>query len=241
MNRDLTRKISDLIDLWIPPIIRERRWFYGTLLRLVVKGDVAAYLDFRDNVWKMSDEQVKDFYDSIMSNIKRPTDCNEQTVIKILDTLNEHDVQNVLEFGCGRGYIAEKILTKVGCSYTGIDFNVSNASERLLNTEAILHNGVDLSPVADEKFCCVITTHTLEHVIDLRKIMQELWNKTQGILIVVVPLQLNHKYTADLHTRYWRRPGDFFISAGITPKMNPVYEIIYGDLFVCLSKDESNN
>ena len=53
-------------------------------------------------------------------------------------------------------------------------------------------------------------------------------------VLSIVPLQLNLRYTPDLHTRFWRTPGDFFLDAGVKPWMNPQWFVDQGDLCVIL-------
>lgn len=234
MKREHTRLIGRFLDECLPPILRERRWFYRWVLRTVVKGDVEAYLDFRQNVWRMSDEDLQKFYGSIRSNIDRSTDCNDRSVERILQTLDERKPASILEFGCGRGHVAREMLDTTPAVYTGIDFDTAKARTVLPEGTRLL-NGVSLDVLGpDETFDCVVCTHTLEHVTDLRKMVADLAQRTRDLLIIVVPLQLNLKCSADLHTRFWRTPGDFFLDAGVRPDMNPVWHEDFGDLFVTI-------
>lgn len=235
MKREYTRLIGRFLDEWLPPVLREQRWFYRLVLGSVVKGDVEAYLDFRQNVWRMTDEDLQAFYASIRSNIDRPTDCNERSVERILREIRNRNPRNILEFGCGRGHVARQFLEGNAASYTGIDFNTASAA-RVLPDGVRLLDGVDLDVLDEgEMFDCVLTTHTLEHVTDLRKTLANLLKRTSGCLIIVVPLQLNLRYSADLHTRFWRTPGDFFLDAGIRPEHAPAWHVDLQDLFVVLT------
>ena len=235
MKREHTRLIGRFLDEWLPPVLRERRWFYRLVLGAVVKGDVDAYLDFRQNAWRMSDKDLQKFYGSIRSNIDRPTDCNDRSVARLLETLRARQPGSILEFGCGRGHVARQMLEATPeASYTGIDFDTSRAREVLPPGTRLL-DGVGMDVLEEgETFDCVVCTHTLEHVTDLRKTVADLVARTRDTLIIVVPLQLNLRYSADLHTRFWRQPGEFFLDAGIRPDMNPDWHEDLGDLFVAL-------
>lgn len=230
--------IGRFLDECLPPILRERRWFYRWVLNAVVKGDVEAYLDFRQNVWRMTDEDLQKFYGSIRSNIDRPTDCNDNSVKRILMTIAERKPRTILEFGCGRGHVALQMLENTPAKYTGIDFDTHRAKTILpKGTRLINAVGLDILEPG-ERFDCVVCTHTLEHVTDLRKTVADLLERTKDVLIIVVPLQINLRYSADLHTRFWRSPGDFFLDAGIRPHMNPVWYDDFGDLFVAIEPNE---
>lgn len=233
MKREWTNGISRILDYWIPPVIREWRPFYRFVLGRVVGGDVDQYLDFRDNAWRMSDEEMQAFYASVFSNIKRPTDCTAKTVERVMQGLVG---QSVLEFGCGRGFLATRILAQ-GADYTGVDFDTSSAAQTL-PPKARLFDGTDLSPVEGEHFDTVICTHTLEHTLDIRRHVRELLAATRQRLIIVVPLQLNLKYTPDLHTHWFRRPGDFFLAAGLGREHHVTYWTDDGDLCVFVDVGE---
>jgi SAM-dependent methyltransferase len=234
VKREHTRIIRLFLDEWLPPILREQRWLYRWVLGAIVKGDVESYLNFRQNAWRMTDEDLQNFYRNIKSNIDRPTDCNERTVERILRELATRKPESILEFGCGRGHVAKKMIEAVSASYTGVDFDTRKA-KAILPENVRLLDGVDLEVLEPgETFDCVVCTHTIEHVRDIRRTITSLIDRTQGFMIIVVPLQLNLRYSADLHTRFWRSPGEFFLDAGIRPDMNPVWYEDLGDLFVAL-------
>lgn len=233
MKRDVTRQISNFLDFGLPPWLRENRFFYGLVLGRAVKSDVHAYMDFRDRAWKMTDQEMQAFYARIQSNIDRPTDCNKKSIQRVLRGIRGG---SVLEFGCGRGYLAQKILKKHKADYTGIDFNIETARQNLPSSVTLVE-GVDESGLkTGEKFDTVISTHVLEHVKDVRTIFASLWERTLQRLIIVVPLQINFRYTPDLHLRYWRRPGDFFLDCGLDPKLEPEFWIDGGDLCVFIDR-----
>lgn len=235
MNREVTSTVSLILDRFIPLVVRESRWFYKFILRFAVGGDVNAYLDFRDNVWKMSPEEIQAFYKSVHSNIERPTDCNAKSIKRIMDNI---DGKTVLEFGCGRGYLARKIIDK-GFKYTGVDFDISGTTNDSSLSAGNFIEATDLTELIEEgvKYDTVVCTHTLEHLLDIRKGVNELLELTNRQILIVVPLQLNLYYTPDLHTYFFRRPGDFFIASGLSPvDYDIAYHIDKGDLFVCVKK-----
>jgi len=232
MKREHTSLISTILDRWIPPILREQRWFYKIILKRAVGGDVDAYLDFRDNVWKMSPEDTQTFYKSVFSNIDRPTDCNAKSIQRIMTALTGKDI---FEFGCGRGYIAQLII-EAGFTYTGVDFDISAAkkNEKLAAGKFVEATDLRAFAIGDDRYDTVLCTHTLEHVLDIRAYVKDLRALTRKRLVIVVPLQLNLRYTPDLHTYFFRRPGDFMIAAGFTADDNLSYFVDDGDLCVIL-------
>lgn len=234
MKRETTQKINLLIDNLLPPFIRENFFFYRFLLSRFTKKNLDEQLNFRDNAWKMSDQELQDFYKNQSFTLERPTDCNQKTIDKIIRTIDENKYSNILEFGCGRGFLAQKIHDLFDLDYSGIDFDITQ-TRKCLTDDINLYKGTDLSVLPEQsKYDCIISTHTLEHVVDLRRIFKQILLKASKHIILVVPLQLNLKYTPDLHTRFWRRSGDFFLDIGIKPYMNPQWSIYSGDLFVLI-------
>lgn len=238
MKREHTKIINNILDYCLPPIIRESTFFYRTLLSFFTKDNAEAYLNFRDNAWKMTDAELQEFYKSNLSFIKRPTDCNNKTIEKIIHTIKLNKYHSVLEFGCGRGYLGEKIINNTEAEYCGIDFDTDRA-EKIIAGRGKVYCGNNLSIIPENNyFECILSTHTMEHVADLREIFNQMLEKSTKHVLLVVPLQLNLKYTPDFHMRFWRRPGDFFLDIGIKPHMNPQWEIISGDLYVLVEANK---
>ena len=140
-----------------------------------------------------------------------------------------------MEYGCGRGYLAEKIIND-GYDYTGVDFNTVDVANNDALKAGTFIEATDLTSIkaSEMQFDTVVCTHTLEHVLDIRATVVDLLAVTKKRLLIVIPLQLNLFYTPDLHTYFFRRPGDFFIAAGITGEHNLEFHIDNGDLFVCI-------
>jgi SAM-dependent methyltransferase len=114
-------------------------------------------------------------------------------VNKILDKhtkniLNEciDQNENWLDVGCGtKPY--ETIFLKNGAKYTGIDVDVSGR-DATLKMPHLIFDGINI-PYPDNYFEGVICTQVLEHVIDEKKIIQEIFRvlKPKGKIVISVP------------------------------------------------------
>lgn len=91
---------------------------------------------------------------------------------------------NVLDFGCGGGYMLARLKCKL--KY-GVDINPLARSEALKNNIHVFEN---LSQLPRVKFDIIISHHTLEHLDNPAGVLQNLKNylKKKGKLICVVPI-----------------------------------------------------
>ena len=127
----------------------------------------------------------------------------------------------VLDFGCGGGYMLQKLACK---RKVGVDIN----KEARLEAKK---KGLEVFPTIEKipvttTFDVIISHHTLEHVADpvviLRKLKTRL--RKNGIFIVVVPIdewRVEQKYDPkdiNLHLYTWtpRLLGNLFSLAGYT-------------------------
>lgn len=199
LSRSLTTKIAFVLDELIPPILRDSRWFMWIPFRILFGNKSEGFFNFKDRVYDMSFEEFKGTYESLESvHIQRETDLNEACIDEILNNIKGG---NVLEVGCGRAYLAQKIESKanlIACDMV-ISTSLRSKYPRLDLREADIEN----LPFEDGEFDTVVCTHTLEHVLDLKKAISELRRVVSKRLIIVVPKQRPYKYTFDLHIHFF--------------------------------------
>jgi ubiquinone/menaquinone biosynthesis C-methylase UbiE len=130
----------------------------------------------------------------------RETDLNSQCIDAILEDIIGN---SVLEVGCGRGFLVNKIKNRGEIDVTATDIVLSEKLEELGGQIKFLKADVSALPFADREFDTVICTHVLEHVIDFKKSVNELRRITRKRLIIVVPKQRSYRYTFDLHVRFF--------------------------------------
>jgi 2-polyprenyl-3-methyl-5-hydroxy-6-metoxy-1,4-benzoquinol methylase len=107
---------------------------------------------------------------------------------------------NILDYGCGHGFLIEKLL-KRGISCQGLDFSedsVRLVGEKFQNEP--LFSGVTLAqslptPLEADKFDVVFFIETIEHVLkeDLNKTLREIYRLTKsgGYIFVTTPNEEN--------------------------------------------------
>jgi ubiquinone/menaquinone biosynthesis C-methylase UbiE len=199
LNRHLTTKIAFVIDELIPPFLRDSKWFMWIPFKILFGDKAGAFFEFKENVFSMSFEQIQGTYKALeAAHIQRETDLNEACTSEILDNIVG---DNVLEVGCGRVHLAQRIEAKA--KVTACDMVVSDALYEKHPLIDLLEADIENLPFSDGEFDTVVSTHTLEHVLNITQAISELRRVAKKRLIVVVPRQRPYKYTFDLHIHFF--------------------------------------
>lgn len=200
LSRDVTNKINWILDNIIPPFIRDSRLFSVPLLWFLFRKNTKMFMEFKNKVPVLSNEDIVQYYKKLgKAHIKRDTDLNIDCINYILNNLSG---KVILDIACGRGYLAKMIVEKCGLNVVGIDFVVDNKLADSINP-VFTEGNVENIPFPDKSFDTVICTHTLEHVVDIQKCINELRRVCKNQLIVVLPKQRPYKYTFDLHVHFF--------------------------------------
>ncbi|ULC60568.1 class I SAM-dependent methyltransferase [Flaviramulus sp. BrNp1-15] len=200
LSRNFTNKFNWILDNLIPPFVRESRVIMSPLFKLIFKSKAKLFLDFKDNAWKFDAQQMTNYYKELADvHIQRETDLNTKSVNYILTKLKG---KKILDIACGKGYLANLIQEKCNYQVTGIDFILPENLKG--NTNPKFETGVvEQINYPDNYFDTVISTHTLEHVIDLNQCIKELRRVCSKRLIVVLPKQRPYRFTFDLHLHFF--------------------------------------
>ncbi|MFK7730891.1 MAG: class I SAM-dependent methyltransferase [Pseudomonadales bacterium] len=199
LSRRVTTKIAFILDELIPPLVRDARWFMWFPFRVLFGKKSEPFFAFKDKAFEMSFEEFKGTYQDTESvHIQRETDLNEACIARILDSLTG---ENVLEVGCGRVYLAEKMAAKT--QVTACDMVISPALRDKHKNIDLHEASIEDLPFPDKAFDTVVSTHTLEHVLDIVKAIAELRRVTKKRLVIVVPKQRPYRYTFDLHLHFF--------------------------------------
>lgn len=110
-----------------------------------------------------------------------------QKIIRVISRYKSLDESNVLDIGCGSGYLGS-ILGKKAKSYTGMDF----IDERKVRDFCFLISTALGLPFKSGSFDIVICNHVIEHVPDQDKVLDEISRvlKKDGICYITSPNKL---------------------------------------------------
>jgi ubiquinone/menaquinone biosynthesis C-methylase UbiE len=199
ISRELNLLLNKILNDFLPPVIRDRRWFGWLVTRLLYKDKALVYMGFHARAYEMSDAEFAEIYRDIQSTaLERPTDLNEASVTLI----REHVVgPTVLEVGCGRGHLSG--ILAADYQVTGCDVALAEFLPERFPAVKFIESPAEKLPFADASFDTVVSSHMLEHVRDLPQVLRELRRVCRKRLIIVVPRERPHFYTPNLHVHFF--------------------------------------
>lgn len=214
LSRDFTSLINFWVDQLIPPIIRDFQLLNFLPFKLLFKNHTNVVMDFKTNVSEMDDKEFSEIYRSINDIlVVRDTDLNKDCLDKIKSNILG---TTVLEVGCGRGFLSKALSNLYQTTATDIiiDQNLAadNPNIRFITAK------MESLPFRNNSYDTVISTHTLEHVLDIFSGISELRRVVRKRLIIVVPCQRPYKYTPDLHLHFFPYPESLLALMGFPKK-----------------------
>ncbi len=197
VSRNVTLIVHFILDHLLPPVLRDSRVFMYPLFYLVFREKTADFLNFKEQLPILSNEQINQKYSLLGEKfIDRPTDLNRQCI----DAIDKLVVgETVLDVACGSGFLSQRLVSK-GKSVIGVDIIVPSAPS---NNPRFISGEITALPFADKEFDTVVCTHTLEHIRDISKALDEIKRVCAKRLIIVVPCQREYRYTFDLHIHFF--------------------------------------
>lgn len=225
LERSLTLKIGYILDNWIPPAIRDSKLFMAFPFYLLFKNKREHFFRFKEQVFSMSHEEIAKTYETLSDvHISRETDLNLACEQEILLNVEGN---TILEVGCGRGYLAERLVNKG--ELTACDMHISDALTLKFPNIKFETANIETLPYQDQEFDTVVCTHTLEHVVDIVSAIKELRRVAKKRLIIVVPKQRPYRYTFDLHIHFF--PYAFSVQAFLGDNKNKILKELDGDWY----------
>ena len=119
---------------------------------------------------------------------------SDQVMLEMLGEVRELEV---LDVGCGNGYLCRK-LAKLGAYMTGIDLSESmieiarrNESQELLRIKYIQHSATNMSTIDSASFDRVVSNYVLMDVLDHLAVLQEIHRVLRpgggGVIVISHP------------------------------------------------------
>lgn len=214
LSREQALRVRNALDNGLPPRIRDSRLVMYPLLRFVFGSRFRVIADFKERGFAMTPAEFAHVYESTadLQQIQGCTDLNDACVEAILAAVVG---DSVLDAGCGRGYLAER-LSAVAPDVVGADI--------VLGAELVGRPGlryqqgsVEELPFEDDAFDTVVCTHTLEHVQRIDLALAELRRVARRRLVVVVPRERPYRYSFNLHLHFFPYPWNWQAVAGVVP------------------------
>lgn len=201
MNRNITNIIHFFMDECLPPIIRDNKYFMWPFYFFAYRGkNIKQVMEFKKNIYQFTSEEYTDFYSGLNTiSRNRLTDINTPSLNFILDNLYK-DAGNLLDVGCGRGYLLKQIKKK----YPALKLSGVDVVEKYASSEfKYIKGNIENLPFEDKSFDVVTCCHTIEHIINLDQAISELKRITRKQLIIATPCQRYFYYTLDEHINFF--------------------------------------
>ena len=213
MKRELTNKLRYIMDCWLPPAIRDNKFFMYPVFYYWFKGkNIGRMMNYKREVFLMNEDEYASMYMNMDIRTKnRPSDMNKASIEYIFQHSAEN-AETLLDVGCGRGYFLNVLAERTPYKLTGLDL-----VDKVNGLKADYVRGfVEKLPFPDKSFDIVTCTHTIEHIINLKQAIAELKRVARKQVIIVTPRQRYFFYTLDLHVNFFFTEESLTKEIGLT-------------------------
>jgi len=201
MNRRVTNVIRFVMDELVPPFVRDSKIFMYPFYYFAYRGrNIREVMQFKSKVYSYTDKEYASFYNNLNTiSRNRATDLNQACIDFILNKIDP-SASNLIDIGCGSGYLLGKIGEKYpDVSLNGFDIKEPNGDEQF----NYVHGNIEQLPFEDNSFDTVVCCHTIEHLLKLDVCIAELKRITKKQLFIVTPCQRFFYYTLDEHVNFF--------------------------------------
>ncbi len=217
MHRNITNAIRTVMDEWLPPAIRDSKWFMYPFFWYWYNGDpetIHAYMNFKSRIWTMTKSEYEHFYTVLRKKSRaasRPTDLNDACIEFMLKNIDP-TAQTVLDIGCGNGHFLRQVQT-----LGKYELHACDVMPHVdLGAGITYHQGnLEALPFADKSFDVVTCHHTIEHIPNLAPAIAELKRISRKQVMIVTPRQRYYYYTLDEHVNFFPMQGELEHLIGI--------------------------
>jgi len=217
--RSFSTIVQRILDDYIPPALRDARWFMRIPMQLLFRKNAPIFLDFKFKAYELTNKEFGGIYESLAGvDIQGETDLNKACEQQILKSLAG---KTVLEVGCGRGYLAGKLAEELPTA--ACDIVIPSDIKKRYPSVKFKQADIEKLPYKDASYDTVVCTHTLEHVRNLPQAIAELRRVTAKRLIIVVPRQRPYNYNFSLHLNFFSHTWSFPALLGYRPNSRLTY------------------
>lgn len=159
---------------------------------------------------------------------KGATAHDERRVKEYIISKVQKTAESILDVGCGNGWVAKKFLSK-GKLVLSLDVSAVNPSKAKELYPSEKHFGVVADsfqlPFNENSFDCVIASEIIEHVVDPKEFIKELFRvvKKGGRLIITTPYKEKLIYHLCIHCNK-KTPANAHIHSFDETKLESFYK-----------------
>jgi hypothetical protein len=193
LNRRTTNAIRGMLDIWLPPVIREARPFAWAVKRWL---GPKAVPDFKYRAYGMSPEEFSGAYAALEgAYTQRGSDTTPAQSDWILAAAGERPLK-VLEIGPGNGDMTPR-LRAAGHDVWVLDIHPLEGKDHYVQ------GTVENLPLPDKSVDVIVLAHVIEHVRSLTKAFLQLERVCRDRVLIVTPKQRFYRWTFDYHLHFF--------------------------------------
>jgi SAM-dependent methyltransferase len=212
VSRETTIIVKFFLDECLPPIIRDS-FLYRMFQRAVLGKSAPYFIRFRNYFLKLKPGELERWYRKTEKDtVHSVCDLNAASIAVIRSLIVG---RHVLDVACGSGFLSRE-LGRDEYSVTGVDFVIRKNVLTHPNVTYITAN-IEALPFKNKQFSTTVSTHTLEHTLNIGTAIDELRRVTNKRLIVVLPKERPYKYGCNLHTYFFPYEYSIFQLFGYLP------------------------
>ena len=225
IGRRAVNVVRYVLEDLLPPALRDSVLFLPVMY-LVFGREAKRFISFRDEVRTMSEADYAACY-AAMKPLMGGTDLNRACIARIIAEVKG---DNVLDAGCGRGWLATEIARGYpDKNVVGADIDPPAVADAPSNL-SFVEGWMGCLPFADGAFDTVVCTHTLEHILDIDEAVADLRRIARQRLILVVPREREAKYALNLHLHFFPYTHSF-LNRIRPPEGRFVCDVLHGDIY----------
>lgn len=218
--------IAGAANDWLPPVLRDSALF-GAVARAAFGARIDDFQSLREHAPTMTTAELRAFYGRQVSRRSRRVSDNTSAVVA---RVGEDAVPGSLcDVGCGTGHLIGRLAQRGDLRAFGVDLNI--APDNHVGGVAFIEAAIERLPFADRAFDTIVSTHTLEHALDIEAAVRELRRVAAQRLIIVVPRERPYRFGLNAHLHYFVYPWQ--LALVLRPRGAYVCDRIGAALYYC--------
>jgi SAM-dependent methyltransferase len=213
MKRENTNQIRFILEEILPPILRDS-FIFKLIVSKIYRKD-RTHEKLKSEILTISKKEYEKYYEN-MPQIHNNSDLSEICIDEILKNIR---FNNIIDIGCGNGFLLQKIRDKnKNIKLTGTEIIINPEIKKRFKSNRIklLKKSIENINQIKKKYDTVICSHVLEHVLDINLAYLNLKKICKKRLIIIVPRERPYEHTFNGHLHFF--PYKWSLINTIRPK-----------------------
>ena len=231
LNRRVVNVIRYVLEDLLPPVFRDSIFFYWAM-HILFRKHTRYFTSFRPRSPYMTSEEYNAYY-RFFPSLMSETDLNQRCIERLIAEVRG---ETFADIGCGRGYFAGLLAQSTGKRVIASDFIIGSALTQKYPGVRFVESEIERLPYPNQAFDTVISSHTLEHILNFDQAVAELRRIYRRRLMIVVPREREYRYSFNLHVNFFPYRHSLLNRLQPLPRRHSC-EVIGGDFFYIEDRD----